>query len=234
MRTEVYVALPCILHQVLLLSDLFEPEYHPPKTLTITSLEISFLIPEWLSFMLCDYLGAYSSAARTLRWIYESALASAVATLDGSLLLGGTPKSLTKSQFRKWLWKYDHQKMTNVSFPRKNALRVIGLPSMDQTRYIELYSTLCKFSHVSEKHFVHPEPIPDLVFNLKQFDAVSRYAYKTMDLAFFCVIKAILSQWHSDDVNNFFHGYLGSYSARQIYSVRRDRFPLTIGLLKGI
>ncbi|HXZ90402.1 MAG TPA: hypothetical protein VEG61_05015 [Candidatus Dormibacteraeota bacterium] len=48
-----------ILHHILLLGDLFEFPANPPKALSITSLELSFLVQERLSFMLCNYVGAY-------------------------------------------------------------------------------------------------------------------------------------------------------------------------------
>jgi hypothetical protein len=218
-----------ILHHILLLGDLFEPPANPPRILSITSLELSFLVQEWLSFMLCNYVGAYSSASRTLRWIYESTLAATMALTNPSLLLcKPTSHPLTYEAFRSWLWKYDNRA---VHFPRKESLKAIGLNLKEQLRYNGLYSMLCKYSHISAKHFSIPEPIPDLVFNLEDFDVVSRYAYRTMDLAFFCIVKSIISQWRSQDVRGFFEGYFDWFDALHAFAVRRDRFPLTIKLL---
>lgn len=231
-RPQTVVDQQNLLHHILLLNDIFEPELAPPKTLRITSLELSFLIQEWLSFMLCNYLGAYSAAARTLRWIYESTVASTVALINASLLLGKTvTRPLTYAQFRTWLWQYDHHK---VKFPRKEAIKLIGLPPKDQPRYDVLYSSLCKYSHISAKHFIPPKPTPDLVLNLDYFDAVSRYGYRTIDLAIFCIIKAIISQWDTKQVRDFFQSYFDWYSARQILAVKREKFPLTVGLLKHL
>jgi len=217
-----------ILHHVFILGDLFtELDEPPPKTLKITRLEIPLLIRQWIGFRICSYVGAYSAAARTLRWIYESTLASTVAATNGSLLLGRTiTKPMSESQFRKWLWKYDHQMVT---FPRKDAIRAIVLSQKDQARYNELYSTLCKFSHLSAKHFVHPGWVPDLQLDLKDFDAVSRYAYRTMDLALYCIIKAIVSQW---DVKGFLRGYRDWFRADSDFAVRREKFPLTLAIVR--
>jgi hypothetical protein len=217
-----------ILHHVFILGDLFtELDESPPKTLKIIRLEIPLLIRQWIGFRICNYVGAYSAAARTLRWIYESTLASTVAVTNASLLLGKTTtKPMSESQFRKWLWKYDHQ---TVTFPRRDAIGAIGLSQKDQTRYNDLYTTLCKFSHVSAKHFVHPGWIPDLQLNLKDFDAVSRYAYRTMDLALYGIIKAIVSQW---DVKVFLRGYREWFRPDSAFAVRREKFPLTIAILR--
>lgn len=233
LRPQVVVDQQNTLHHILLLGDLFEPDANPPKILSITSLETSFLIQEWLSFMLCNYVGAYSAASRTLRWIYESTLASTLALVNPSILLGKPVKhSLTENQFRTWLWQYDHGE---IRFPRRiEALRAIGLPMKEQIRYDGLYSMLCKYIHISAKHFHGPEPTPDLVLNLKHFDAVSRYAYRIMDLATFCIVKSVISQWFSDDVRGFFEGYLGWFNARHDFAIRRERFPLTIRLLEAI
>jgi hypothetical protein len=65
-------------------------------------------------------------------------------------------------------------------------------------------------------------------------DTVSRYAYRTMDLAIFCIVKSVISQWFSADVKGFFEDYLGWFNTRQPFAVRRDRFPLTIRLLQSI
>ncbi len=210
---------------VLLTEDLDSPR---PKTLEITALEVSLLFHEWIGFVVSQYMGAYYAAARTLRWIFESSLGSAIALIDGRLLLGHTvTRTLTLGQFKRWLRLYDARL---ASFPRKDGLRVIGLSSTQQDAYNELYSSLCKFSHLSARSFGTVRPVADLVVDMKYFDAIAKYAYRSMDLALYCILKATISQW---DITEFLDTYLPWFRTGSSNSLRNRKFPLTFNLVKS-
>jgi hypothetical protein len=207
----------------LLIEELDEPR---PATLRITAVQVSLLFQEWLGFLSSHYIGAYYAAARTLRWIYESSVASAVALIDGRLLLGRTaPRTLSLGQFRRWLRQYD---AGSVRFPRRLGLGAVGLSPAAQNTYNNLYGSLCKFSHLSAQSFVPVSPIGDLVLHMKYFDAIARYAYESMDLALYCVLKATMSQWN---ITEFLDSYLPLFKAGQLHAVRRSKFPLTFDLI---
>lgn len=91
------------LRHLFLFSDILEEDPDVPTILKTTKVELSLLIPEWLGFMLCHFNSAYSVGARTLRWMYESAVASTASILDGSIFFNaisvGAPLSL--QQFKK-------------------------------------------------------------------------------------------------------------------------------------
>jgi hypothetical protein len=198
-----------------------------PKTLQITGLQVALVFREWLGFLVSHYVGAYYAAARTLRWVYESSVASAVALIDGRLLLGNTARrTLTLGQFRKWLRLYD----ANLThFPRRTGLDAIGLTPTEQIEYNRLYSSLCKFSHLSARSFVPVSLVGDLVLDMKYFDAIARYAYDTMDLALYCILKATISQW---DITDFLKSYLLCFKSGDRYAIRKEKFSLTLGLVK--
>ncbi len=226
-RPQVVVDQFHILYNLFLLGDLFtELEETPPRALNIIQREMPLLFREWISFRICTYVAAYPAAARTLRWIYESSLASTIAVVSSSLLGGTSNKPLSVSQFRKWLWKYDHRK---AKFPMKDGLVAIGLSTQDQARYLELYSTLCKYSHLSERLVIRPGWLPDLQFDPTKFDAISRFAYRTTDLAIYSIIRAITCHW---ELKEFWKSYLDRFRADSEYGVGKLRLPLTYAIVR--
>ena len=78
------------------------------------------------------------------------------------------------------------------------------------------------------RSFVRVSPVPDLVLHMNYFDAIARYAYKSMDLALYYVLKATISQL---DITEFLHSYLPLFKAGQLHAVRRGKFPLTFDLI---
>jgi hypothetical protein len=227
-RPEVAIDYYNLLYHLDLFDVLLTEEYEDrPRTLRIAALEVQLLFHEWLGFVVDHCIGSYYAAARTLRWIYESSLGSAMALIDGRLLLGATARRhLTINQFRKWLRQYDARL---VYFRRKDGLNAIGLTSAQQKACNGLYSSLCKFSHLSTRSFVPISTIADLVLDMKHFDAIAGYGYRTMDLALYCILKSTMSQW---DIADFLPEYLPYFKKGNAYSVRREKFPLTLSLLK--
>lgn len=216
-----------VLYNLFLLGDLFtELEETPPRALNIIQLELPLIYREWISFRICAYVAAYPAAARTLRWIYESSLASTIAVVSNSLLGVTSNKPLSVSQFRKWLWKYDHRK---AKLPIKSGLAAIGLSIQDQVRFLELYITLCKYSHLSERLIIRPGWLPDLQFEPAKFDAISRLAYKTADFAFYSIIKAITSHW---ELKEFWKSYLERFREDSEYGIKKQKLPLAYALVR--
>jgi hypothetical protein len=215
------------LHHLFLLADLITNQEDPPPrnaipTLKVVDIELSLLIPEWLGFMLNNFLGAYPAAARTLRWIFESAVASASSQIDGSIfekVQKGEP--LTAAMFRSWLMRYDNRQ---ASLPRPNALKVLELSTAERAKTNKLYADLCKFTHVSARYYRRLR-IPDLVLDWKYFDLISKYATRTMDLALYCIITAMSSQW---DISPFLGSYADWFSPNHMDALRKDKFPLTM------
>jgi hypothetical protein len=226
-RSQVVVDQFHILYNLFLLGDLFtELEEEPPRALNIIQLEMPLIFREWISFRICTYVAAYPAAARTLRWIYESSLASTIAVVSSSLLGGTSNKPLSVSQFRRWLWKYDHRK---AKLPMKDGLAAIGLSTQDQARCLRLFSTLCKYSHLSERLVMRPEWLPDLQFYPTKFDAISRLAYKTTDLALYSIIRAITCHW---ELKEFWESYLDRFRADSEYGVSKRKLPLAYAIAR--
>jgi hypothetical protein len=226
-RPQVAIDFYNLLYHLDLFDVLLTEEYGDrPKTLRITALEVSLIFHEWLGFVVDHCIGSYYAAARTLRWIYESSLGSAVALIDGRLLLGPSGRRhLTLNQFENWLRQYDAH---SVTFPRRRSLGAIGLSLTQQQSCNDLYSSLCKFSHLSTKSFVPVSSIAEMVVDVKHFDVIANYAYRAMDLALYCIIKATVSQW---DISDFLASYLPYFRTGEPYVVRRRKFPLTLSLL---
>jgi hypothetical protein len=220
------------LNHLFLFKDLLSDPDDPPPTdkisvLRVPYVELSLLVPEWLGFMLCNFVGVYPAAARTLRWIYESSLASAAAVLNSSVFpeVRGKSSSLTETQFRRWLRLND---LGQAKFQRKLALRALGLGLHQQTSLDELYRELCKYAHISGEQFAEWST-PDIVFSRTYFDRISRLASRTMDLTLYCLVRSISSQW---DIKRFLIGYSSWFHPRDMMSLRRARFPLTLGIIQ--
>ena len=109
-------------------------------------------------------------------------------------------------------------------------LKEMSRTSAAQNTYNDLYSSLCKFSHLSARSFVPVSPIGDLVLHMKYFDAIAKYAYGSMDLALYCALKAMISQW---DITEFIHSYVPLFKAGQLHAVRRSKFSLTFDLVSS-
>lgn len=224
-RPQVVVDQFNILHHLFLLGDLFD-EFGPPRALDVIRLEMPLIFREWISFRICTYTAAYPAGARTLRWIYESSLLSTIAVVRSSLLGNSSGKPLSPTKFRKWLWKYDHQQ---ANYSKKSGLAAIGLSQQEQTRCLKLYSTLCKFSHLSERIIVRPGWLPDLQLELQKFDSISRLAYMTADLALYSIISATTHHW---TITDFWKGYLDYFSERSYFGVDKRKLPLAYHLVK--
>jgi len=227
-RPQVVVDQLHLLYNLFLLGDLFtELEERPPRALNVIQLELPLIFREWISFRICTYVASYPAAARTLRWIYESSLASTIAVVSSSLLGGTSNKPLSVSQFRKWLWKYDHRK---ARFSMKDGLAAIGLSTRDRARSLKLYGGLCKYSHLSERLVrQNPEWLPDLQFYPAKFDAISRLAYRTADLALYCIIRAITTHW---ELKEFWKSYLDRFRADLEYGVSKRKLPLAYAIAR--
>ncbi len=214
-----------LLGHLFLFGDLLEESRGVPKVLETTANEISLLIPEWLAFMLCNFTGAYPTAARTLRWIFESGIASTAAVLDRSLLIENShsKKPLSSHQFREWLRDYDNQRVSLGRTKRDRILERIGLTATERATARETFETLCKFVHISSRHFSYIR-VPDITMNLPNFNRISKLAYRTMDLVLYGMIHAIQAHWQ---VRSFLVGYEEVFEPRSFQAVRKTSFPLT-------
>lgn len=214
-----------LLSHLFYFADLLEESPDAPKALEILVCEVSLLIPEWLSFTLCNFTAAYFAAARTLRWIYESVIASSAATIDQSLLYENRKpgKPLGLKQFVKWLRDYDMDRVKLSRRKRRTILKRMGLSDKEVESADKVFSNLCKFVHVSGRYFRYHR-IPDLVYNRSNFNGVTRLAVQTMDLTLYCLIHTISNHW---DVSGFLSAYKDVFKPRSLNAIRKSNFPLT-------
>ena len=166
--------------------------------------------------------GAYNSAGRTLRWLYEANLAGAAACIK-PLLLDNTyddSSSLTSDEFVNWLDRYDNRE---VQLRRKDILNFCGLP---EAQLNMLYSDLCKYSHISKMSFNREETHPNLQYLPDRFDEAFTIMAKTLDFTLSMESKMLLC-WD--------HGTVGALKI--LFNAKcslNKYFPMTTTLISGL
>jgi hypothetical protein len=107
----------------------------------------SLTLRNYLEMQACLLEGAYHSAARSLRWLFEINVVGATASVDASLLdpqYSSGPIDL--EEFERLLEKVDEGKLRITRGKRKEIFDQFSLPSDDLAL---LYSDLCKYVHLS-------------------------------------------------------------------------------------
>jgi hypothetical protein len=138
------------------------------------------------------FSGAYHSAGRTLRWLYETNLAGSAACLNASLLDNAysSTSNLSSDEFVDWLERYDNRE---VQLSRKSIFDFYKLTAEPLNM---LYADLCKYSHVSTVSFDRAETHPNLQFLENRFDETFGIMTKTLDFSLLMESKMLLCWNH--------------------------------------
>jgi hypothetical protein len=166
--------------------------------------------------------GAYNSAGRALRWLYEANLAGAAACIKPSLLDEAyeDSESLTSDEFVNWLDRYDNRE---VQLSRRNIFDSCSLPT-EQLNV--LYADLCKYSHISKMSFNREETHPNLHYLPDRFDETFEIMTKTMDFTLLMESKMVLC-WN--------HGTVGAL--KYMFNTKNPLnryFPMTTTLINSL
>ena len=148
----------------------------------------SLTVRSFLELQANLFQGAYHSAGRTLRWLYESNVAGATACISPSLLdeRHKESTSMNLKEFENWLDQYDKREQ---KLKRTKIFNFFGLPSADLSK---LYSDLCKYVHVSKVSFDKELDWPKLQYIEGKFDEILNLTKKTLDLVFWMESKMLL------------------------------------------
>lgn len=166
--------------------------------------------------------GAYNSAGRALRWLYEANLAGAAACFKPSLLdeAFDDSESLTSDEFVNWLDRYDNRE---VQLSRRNILNFCDAPAGPLN---VLYADLCKYSHISKMSFNREETHPNLQYLPDRFDETFGIMAKTIDFTLLMESKMLLC-WN--------HGTVGAL--KYMFNVKNPLnryFPMTTNLINSL
>jgi hypothetical protein len=145
----------------------------------------------YLEMQACILEGAYHSAARSLRWLFEINMIGAVAVVKPILLdfnLSAT-KGLNLSEFEKVLEQCDKEEIKIGKGKRKTIFDQFKLPTED---LMTLYSDLCKYVHLSKISFDKTLDFPNLQFVPEKFDEIFPLAMRTLDFVFWMECKMCL------------------------------------------
>ncbi len=152
-------------------------------------------IHEWSGVLMSMMSGFHWSAARTLRWIFETGIAVGAACTNGNLLATsftpGRPTSI--SGFRDWLKKYDDPN-TGTKLKRTDIMRA-------------LYANESEVRHT----VVNANP--------PMFKRVYRLALRTCDVVLFCLVQSFAAITKMD---RDFVGWTDSY---RFHSFGRNMHP---------
>ncbi|MEM3628927.1 MAG: hypothetical protein QXQ94_10150 [Candidatus Bathyarchaeia archaeon] len=147
----------------------------------------SLSLRTYLEFLVNLFQGAYHSAARALRWLYEANLAGAAACIKPSLLSGEFIEvEMDLDKFELWLALLDERR---TEFPRKRIFEGLGLPA---EKLQELFSDLCKYVHISRKSLDEKLTWPNLQYIPEKSDEILTLARKTVDLILWLECKMLL------------------------------------------
>jgi hypothetical protein len=166
--------------------------------------------------------GAYNSAGRSLRWLYEENLAGTAACVNPCLLDTGysTTGNLSSDEFVNWLDRYDNRE---VQLSRK---KIFEFCDLDAGPLNQLYSDLCKYSHVSKMSFNREETHPNLQYIENRFDETFEIMAKTLDFILLMESKMLLC-WN--------HGTIGALKI--IFDERKpinENFPMARNLVRSL
>jgi len=150
----------------------------------------SLTLRNYLEMQACLLEGAYHSAARSLRWLFEINVVGTTACVDASLLdqqYSSGPIDL--EEFERLLAKVDEEKLTIGRGKRKKIFDQFSLPSDD---LMLLYSKLCKYVHLSRISFDKTLDWPNLQYIPEKFDEIFQIALKTLDLIFWMESRMLI------------------------------------------
>lgn len=130
----------------------------------------------------CLLEGAYYSAARSLRWLFEINVVGTTACIDASLL---DPQQshgpIDLEEFEKLLEKVDEGKLRITGATHRKIFDQFSLPSDDLAL---LYSDLCKYVHLSQISFDKALDWPNLQYIPEKFEEIFQITFRTLDLIF--------------------------------------------------
>ena len=137
----------------------------------------------YLEMQACILEGAYHSAARSLRWLYEINLIGATACIKPILLDHhfSATKGLTLPEFEEFLENIDEDVIRFGNGKRATIFKQFKLPVND---LMSLYTDLCKYVHLSKISFDKELTFPSLQYISEKFDEVFLFLRRTLDLAF--------------------------------------------------
>lgn len=166
--------------------------------------------------------GAYHSAARSLRWLYETNIAGTTACVNPYLLDRGYEgkSDLSTEEFEKWLDLYDRQEVRLI---RKPILETFELPT---EKLDNLYSVLCKYIHVSKLSFDRALDFPKLQYISEKFDEMFELTMKTMDLVLWMQSRMLLR--YKNGTAEALKGFLKNWGSINGY------IPLTESLISNL
>lgn len=111
----------------------------------------SLTLRNYFEIQACLLEGAYHSAARSLRWLFEVNVVGTTSCVDASLLDPQySPGPIDLEEFEELLEKVDEEKLRITRGTRKKIFDQFSLPSDDLAL---LYSDLCKYVHLSQISF---------------------------------------------------------------------------------
>lgn len=145
----------------------------------------------FLEMQACLLEGAYHSAARSLRWLYEVNVIGATAIIEPSLLDNRYPSKsrLDLAKFEVLLERCDTGEVKIGRGKRKRIFDNFSLPSADLA---SLYSSLCKYIHLSKLSFDKKLDFPNLQYISEKFDDIFKLIVLTLDLVFWMQSKMCL------------------------------------------
>jgi hypothetical protein len=147
----------------------------------------SLSVRNYLEMQACLLEGAYHSAVRSLRWLYEANLVGATSCINPALLgdrVSDKP-AMELEEFEDLLKRID----TGVRIDRKKIFDSFSLPTDDLQK---LYSDLCKYVHLSTVSFDKTLDFPNLQYVPEKFDEIFPTIMKTLDLVFWMESKMCL------------------------------------------
>jgi len=208
-------------HRLCLMGDIAEDIYITERV-QLPYYVCTLTIRNFLELQANLFQGAYQSAGRTLRWLYEANLTGATACINPSLLDGNFKEStsIKLDEFENWLDRYDKQE---VRLMRKQIFDSFGLPSDDLNN---LYSDLCKYIHVSKVSFDKRLDWPKLQYIQEKFDEVFELMKKTLDLVFWMESRMLLC--YDRETSKALKGFLEDSDFLNQY------IPLTVSLISSL
>lgn len=151
----------------------------------------SLTLRNYLEIQACLLEGAYHSAARSLRWLFEMNVIGAVACANPSLLDDqyGSNAPMDLEEFERLLERCDTEEIAIGRGKRKRIFDEFSLPSEELCL---LYSDLCKYVHLSRISFDKELDWPNLQYISEKFDEIFHLALATIDLIFWMESKMCL------------------------------------------
>jgi hypothetical protein len=139
----------------------------------------------------CLLEGAYHSAARSLRWLYEANVVGATACVQPSLLDDKyhSVNQMDLVEFEVLLERCDSEELRIGRGKRKRIFEAFSLPDNDLS---SLYLELCKYVHLSKISFDKTLDWPNLQYIPEKFSEIFVLTMKTMDLVFWMECKMCL------------------------------------------